>query len=81
MAVLLMAMTPTQRHGGLPGLMPHHWGAITPTKDMIAVAPSMVTVTWNRPRPNTWRRIALSLDRLNSSPITNIRNTTPNSPR
>ena len=31
------------------------------------------------PRPNTMRRIARSLGRLNSSPIENIRNTTPNS--
>ncbi len=46
-----------------------------------AVAASMVSVTCSAPSPNTCLRIARSLGRLNSRPITNIRNTTPNSPR
>ncbi len=42
---------------------------------------SMVSTTWLPPRPNTSRRIARSLARLNSSPIENIKKTTPNSAR
>ena len=42
---------------------------------------STVISTCDRPSPNTCVRMARSLDRLNSSPITNIRNTTPNSAR
>ena len=36
-----------------------------------------VSNTCAPPRPNTMRRMATSLGRLNSSPILNIRNTTP----
>ena len=43
------------------------------------IAPRMVSTTCDAPRPNTSVRMARSLGRLNSSPITNIRNTTPNS--
>ena len=42
---------------------------------------AMVSSTCNMPKPNTWRRMARNLGRLNSSPIANMRNTTPNSPR
>jgi len=43
--------------------------------------PALRMTTWAAPRPNTvWRR-AVSLGRLNSSPIVNMRNTTPNSAR
>jgi hypothetical protein len=52
----------------------------TSTK-VTSVAASMVMATCSNPSPNTWLRMARSLLRLNSSPITNIRNTTPNSPR
>ena len=45
------------------------------------VAMVIVSSTCSRPSPNTCLRIARSLGRLNSSPITNMRNTTPNSPR
>ncbi len=46
-----------------------------------ATAPRMVATTCDAPSPNTSVRIARSLGRLNSSPMTNIRNTTPNSAR
>ena len=46
-----------------------------------ATAPSIVSATWLRPRPKTSLRMLLSLGRLNSSPMTNIRKTTPNSAR
>jgi hypothetical protein len=39
----------------------------------------MLATTCAAPRPNTERRMLRSLDRLNSSPIENSRNTTPNS--
>lgn len=42
---------------------------------------SMVSTTCDAPSPSTSRRIERSLARLNSSPIENIRNTTPNSAR
>ena len=42
-------------------------------------APRIVSPTCDRPRPNTSERMLRSLGRLNSSPITNIRKTTPNS--
>ena len=44
-----------------------------------AMLAAMVIATCARPSPNTSRRITRSLGRLNSSPIENIRNTTPNS--
>lgn len=46
-----------------------------------STAPPMVSTTCIRPRPNTAVLSARSLGRLNSSPMTNIRNTTPNSAR
>ena len=46
-----------------------------------AKVPKIVTRTCISPRPNTICRMLRSLGRLNSSPITNIRNTTPNSAR
>ncbi len=42
-------------------------------------APAIVNPTCDKPRPNTSARMLRSLGRLNSSPITNMRNTTPNS--
>jgi len=41
----------------------------------------IVTTTWLRPRPKTSLRMLCSFGRLNSSPITNIRKTMPNSAR
>ena len=46
-----------------------------------ASAPTIVSTTCARPRPNTSVRMLRSFGRLNSRPITNIRNTTPNSAR
>ncbi len=46
-----------------------------------ATAPATVSPTWASPRPKTAVFSARSLGRLNSSPITNIRKTTPNSAR
>ena len=43
------------------------------------IAAAMVKTTCARPRPNTMRRIDLSWARENSSPMENIRKTTPNS--
>ena len=44
-------------------------------------APAIVSTTCDRPRPKTSERMLRSLGRLNSSPMTNIRKTTPNSAR
>ena len=52
-----------------------------PSSALPSSAPAIVNTTCDRPSPNTSRRIARSLCRLNSSPMTNIRNTTPNSAR
>ena len=46
-----------------------------------ATDPAIVSSTCAKPSPNTSLRMLLSFGRLNSSPITNIRNTTPNSAR
>ncbi len=46
-----------------------------------AVVPIIVTATCDSPRPKTSERMLRSLGRLNSSPMTNIRKTTPNSAR
>ena len=46
-----------------------------------ATAPMTVSPTCDNPRPKTSVRMLRSLGRLNSSPRTNIRNTTPNSAR
>ena len=48
---------------------------------VIGTVSSMVSATCDAPSPNTCRRIERSLERLNSRPIENIRNTTPNSAR
>jgi len=42
---------------------------------------AMVTTTCAPPKPNTVVRIVIRRGRLNSRPIENIRNTTPNSAR
>ena len=52
-----------------------------PSRKWPASVPPIVSTTCASPRPNTSLRMLLSLGRLNSSPITNIRKTTPNSAR
>ena len=52
-----------------------------PSSQASAVGANTVSSTCPIPRPNTTRRMLNSLGRLNSSPIENIRNTTPNSAR
>jgi hypothetical protein len=49
----------------------------TPSAAAIAQAINIVAPTWAAPRPNTMRRIVMSRGRLNSSPMLNIRKTTP----
>ena len=46
-----------------------------------AAKSAVVSTTCSPPSPSTRRRICTSFGRLNSSPMVNIRNTTPNSPR
>ncbi len=46
-----------------------------------AMVPLIVSTTCDSPSPKTSVRMPRSLGRLNSSPIANIRNTTPNSAR
>ena len=79
-AVLLIASAP-ESASAVCQLMPQTLGANDASNSVASVAASIVKATWNRPSPKTWLRIARSLARLNSRPITNIRNTTPNSPR
>jgi len=61
-------------------LAPKNLNATTSMK-WPARVPTIVISTCISPRPNTRVRMLRSLGRLNSSPITNIRNTTPNSAR
>ena len=79
-AVLLIATAPDSARAVCQG-MRQMVGAITAKASEPTVATTMVSKTCISPRPKTWRRMARSLERLNSSPMTNIRNTTPNSPR
>ena len=78
MAVLLMAITleSTSTPGQCNSQTP---GSQKVTANQHRPATAMVHSTCNRPRPNTYARMDLSLARLNSKPITNIKNTTPNS--
>lgn len=80
MAVLLITKVPDSATA-VCQLMSHtrpkkRDSSIMPAKDS-----SMHSTTCANPSPNTNLRIARSLGRLNSSPMANIRNTTPNSPR
>jgi hypothetical protein len=50
-----------------------------PTARLSKKAPISVSTTCPSPRPNTSLRMRMSLGMLNSSPMTNIKNTTPNS--
>ena len=83
MAVLLMAMAPPSttaprqsRPQPSPKRMNSHARNALPIR-----APAKVSITCDIPSPNTRVRMLRSLGRLNSSPMTNIRNTTPNSAR
>ena len=80
MAVLLMAITPPSASAVCQDTV-HHIGSSTESSKEPRVVSKTVRTTCDRPRPNTWRFMARNLGRLNSSPITNIRKTTPNSAR
>jgi hypothetical protein len=80
MAVLLMAIAPDSASAVCHCIF-HSVGAMLARKSEPMVTSTMVSATWSSPSPNTWRRMERSLGRLNSSPITNIKKTTPNSPR
>ena len=78
-AVLLMASAPDSASAVCQPAPPRSAPAQA-SASSAALAKSTVSSTCSKPRPNTCRRMARNLGRLNSSPITNIRNTTPNSP-
>ena len=59
-----------------PALLKAAASAMLPT-----TAATTVLTTWLEPRPKTSRCMLFNFGRLNSRPITNIRNTTPNSAR
>ncbi len=80
MAVLLMAITPPRASAICQDTF-HQVGSTSASSSEAAEVITTVSTTCDRPRPNTWRFMLRSLGRLNSSPITNIRNTTPNSAR
>ena len=80
MAVLLMDNTPASAKAVCQPTShtpPNHCASSSVPPNPTA----MVTATCSRPSPNTWARIARNFGRLNSRPMANIRNTTPNSPR
>ena len=80
MAVLLMAMVPASASAVCQPMSqapPSHCASTSAP----AMPSTTVSSTCSSPRPKTKRRMARSLERLNSRPIENIRNTTPNSPR
>ena len=54
-------------------------GAMVLTNKENKVTMNRVRTTCNRPKPKTCWRMERNLGKLNSSPMTNIRNTTPNS--
>ena len=80
MAVLLIAMAP-DKVSAVCQLMCHRRGARVAKNSEARVTMTMVNTTCIKPRPNTCLRMARNLGRLNSRPITNIKNTTPNSAR
>ena len=80
MAVLLMAMAPDSA-SAVCHCICHRVGARLAKNREASVTITRVSTTCSRPSPNTCRRMARSLGRLNSRPMTNIRNTTPNSAR
>ena len=78
MAVLLMAMALDKASAVCHSIF-QSVGATVATNKENTVTITSVNKTCSRPRPNTCLRMERSLGRLNSSPITNIKNTTPNS--
>ena len=59
-----------------------HTAGTTSAKNKEPSVPSAtVSSTCSSPKPKTYWRMVRSLGKLNSSPMTNIKNTTPNSPR
>ena len=78
MAVLLITSTPDS--ASAPCHESCHKSGMSQRKaKMPSVPRAIVSTTCSSPKPSTWRRMARSLGRLNSSPITNIKKTTPNS--
>ena len=80
MAVLLMAMALDNTKAVCHSIF-QRVGAKVATNKENTVTMTRVNTTCNKPRPNTCFRIDRNLGRLNSSPITNIKKTTPNSAR
>ena len=80
MAVLLMASAPDSA-SAVCQLIGQRAGIKAASASRKPVTISIVSTTCASPSPNTWRRMARSLGRLNSSPMTNIKKTTPNSAR
>ena len=83
MAVLDMAIAPPSTTApcqpichGVPVNEKAHTSKACPSS-----VPAIVNTTCDRPSPKTSERMLRSLGRLNSSPMTNIRKTTPNSAR
>ncbi len=80
MAVLLMTRVPPSA-SAVCQPMRHSPPAKCDSSSIPTMPAVRVSATCSRPSPNTNRRMARSFDRLNSRPMENIRNTTPNSPR
>ncbi len=80
MAVLLMARVPPSASADCQPICQTP-PASRDSASKAAVNTAADTTTCSSPSPNTCRRMARSLGRLNSKPMVNIRNTTPNSPR
>ena len=75
-----MAITPPRASAVYQSIF-HHTGNSQSSMSEPIVASTMVRPTCEKPSPKTSLCIARSLGRLNSSPMTNIRKTTPNSAR
>jgi hypothetical protein len=80
MAVLLMAMMPPIA-SAVCHSNAHQSPNSQPSANDAPVVNTTVSTTCAVPSPKTKRFIARSLGKLNSSPMANIRNTTPNSAR
>ena len=80
MAVLLMAMALDKAKAVCHSIFQSVGASVAKNNDS-DVTMTKVSTTCKTPRPKTCWRIERSLGRLNSSPITNIRKTTPNSAR
>ena len=78
MAVLLMAKAPDKAKAVCQRICQMDGAMLAKNIDP-TVTQTMVRMTCMEPKPKTWRRMLLSLGKLNSKPMTNIKNTTPNS--